>query len=68
MADEICRCDSCGGLVKPGVVFFGRGLPPDWTVTLAVSLSVYHRPHRDSRRHDVTASCQSCQPCQILMY
>ena len=23
MADEICRCDSCGGLVKPDIVFFG---------------------------------------------
>jgi len=26
-ADEIVKCSSCGGLVKPDIVFFGEGLP-----------------------------------------
>ncbi|KAI8475473.1 MAG: NAD-dependent deacetylase sirtuin-2-like protein, partial [Monoraphidium minutum] len=27
LADEICHCSACGGLVKPDIVFFGENLP-----------------------------------------
>ncbi len=27
MAGEVCRCDDCGGLVKPDIVFFGMDCP-----------------------------------------
>ncbi|KAJ7625228.1 SIR2 family histone deacetylase [Mycena polygramma] len=30
LAKEIPRCDTCGGLVKPDIVFFGESLPDDF--------------------------------------
>ena len=27
MKDELCKCDKCGALVKPDIVFFGEALP-----------------------------------------
>ena len=27
MKEEFARCDACGGLVKPSIVFFGEALP-----------------------------------------
>lgn len=51
--DELPRCNSCGGLLKPDVVLFGEQLPPSFTeaatavtradllLTLGTSLEVY---------------------------
>ncbi|PSR83861.1 hypothetical protein PHLCEN_2v5570 [Hermanssonia centrifuga] len=33
---EVARCDECGGLVKPDIVFFGESLPPKFHNTIGL--------------------------------
>jgi NAD-dependent SIR2 family protein deacetylase len=53
-SDQIPKCRSCEGLVKPDIVFFGESLPARFFGCVAVGtiVPIHHRTTHGTHAHD----------------